>query len=46
MRTIEKNNRQNWVPLFTKDRYIVIDKTTNIIINDAQGHGYKSKEKC
>ncbi len=41
------NNRSNWIPYQRNDgKFIVLDKVTNEHINDAQGYGYKSEEKC
>ena len=42
----EKHNRKNWIAVQNDGRYIVVDKTTGTIINDAQGYGFKNKSKC
>ena len=40
-------NRENWTAILNSNgRYIVIDKTTGSIINDAQGFGFTSESKC
>ena len=42
----EKQNRKNWIAVQNDGRYIVVDKTTGTIINDAQGYGFKNESKC
>ena len=42
----EKKNRKNWIAVQNNGRYIVVDKTTGTIINDAQGYGFKKESKC
>ena len=41
-----EENRKNWIAELNNGRYIVVDKTTGIIINDAQGYGFKNESKC
>ena len=41
-----EENRKNWIAELNNGRYIVVDKTTGIIINDAQGYGFKNGSKC
>lgn len=41
-----KQNRENWIAVQYNGRYIVVDKTTNTIIYDAQGYGFKNESKC
>ena len=38
--------RENWIAVQNDGRYIVVDKTTGTIINDAQGYGFKNESKC
>jgi hypothetical protein len=42
----ENKNRKNWIAVQKNGRYIVVDKTTGSIINDAQGWGFSSESKC
>ena len=42
----EKQNRKNWIAVQNDGRYIVVDKTTGTIINDAQGYGFKNESIC
>ena len=42
----EKQNRENFIAVMNNGRYIVVDKTTGTIINDAQGYGFKNESKC
>lgn len=42
----DKLNRENWIAIQHKGRYIVIDKTTGTIIHDAQGYGFRNESKC
>ena len=42
----EKDSRKNWIAVQNNGRYIVVDKTTGTIINDAQGYGFKNESKC
>jgi hypothetical protein len=39
-------NRENWIAVQHNGRYIVVDKTTNTIIDDAQGYGFRNESKC
>lgn len=41
-----EENRKNWIAELNNGRYIVVDKTTGTIINDAQGYGFKNETKC
>ena len=41
-----EENRKNWIAELNNGRYIVVDKTTGTIINDAQGYGFKNESKC
>ena len=42
----EMQNRENWIAVMSNGRYIVVDKTTEITIYDAQGYGFKNASKC
>lgn len=42
----KKAERWNWVPTLQKNRYVVVNKDTGEIVNDANGYGYKNEEKC
>lgn len=42
----EKESRKNWIAVQNNGRYIVVDKTTGTIINDAQEYGFKNESKC
>lgn len=39
-------DRENWIAVYNNGRYIVVDKTTNSIINNAQGYGFKNESNC
>ena len=41
-----EENRKNWIAELNNGRYIVVDKTTGTIVNDAQGYGFKNESKC
>lgn len=42
-----EGNRENWIAVLQQNgRYIVKDKVTNCLINDANGHGYTTELKC
>ena len=38
--------RENWVPQLINGKYVIIDKETKEVINDFQGYGSKSEQKC
>lgn len=37
---------QNLKIILKEDRYVIVDKVTEKIIDDAQGYGYKTREKA
>lgn len=41
-----EENRKKWIAELNNGRYIVVDKATGTIINDAQGYGFKNESKC
>lgn len=42
----EVQHRENWIAVSHNGRYIVTDKTSGTIINDAQGYGFNTESKC
>jgi hypothetical protein len=42
----KKAERWNWTPAKRKDRYVVVNRDTGEIVNDANGYGFKNEEKC
>lgn len=44
---IEKHaERWNWIPSRRGLRYMVVDKETGEIVNDCNGYGFKTQDKC
>ncbi len=41
-----QEQRENWIATVRNGKYVVVDKMTNSIIYDAQGHGFKNESKC
>ena len=38
--------RMDWVPQRQGLRYVVVNRETGEVVNDANGYGYKTEEKC
>ena len=38
--------RMDWVPQRQGTRFVVVNRETGDVVNDANGYGYKTEEKC
>lgn len=47
MKNIDKHDdRWDWVPQRQGLRFVVVNEQTGEIVNDANGYGYKTEQKC